>query len=215
MKKFQALPKEKQDTIIEAGYSCFAQMGYKKASVADIAAKAGISKAMVFHYFGSKKNMYLHLMQYACDEVEQVAGEYNETEKTDFFSRFSARVHCQSKMLQKHPAVIAFLLSVRNEDDAEVVGEMKQILCKREKFQEEMRLLETDKTEFKEGIKVELVFNLLSNYIENIARRAAMHQIMDLDSILQEIDACIEMLKTNLYKDTLETRKNNNQQEGR
>ncbi|MGN1267105.1 MAG: TetR/AcrR family transcriptional regulator [Dorea sp.] len=201
MQKFLALPKEKQDAIIEAAYSCFGQMGYKKASVADIAAKAGISKAMVFHYFGCKKKLYLHLFQLSLDEMDQVTEEYDVSDDTDFFSRFLAKIQCQSRMLLKHPSVIAFLLSVRNEDDPEVEGELKEILCQRKNFQNEMHLLEMDITRFKDGVQPELVFHLLSNYIENIARRAALNEISDLDSILEEITACVEMLRANLYKE--------------
>ncbi|MGN1377922.1 MAG: TetR/AcrR family transcriptional regulator [Dorea sp.] len=209
MDKFLALPKEKQDAIIEAGYSCFAQMGYKKASAADIAAKAGISKAMIFHYFGCKKNMYLHLVQCAFDEVDRWNEKYMPLEHADFFSRFIAKVRCQSGMLQSHPAVMAFLLSVRIEDHAEVKDDIMQNLQNREMYQQELQLFDADKDRFKEDVKPELVMHLLSNYIENIARKAAVNQITELDSIIEEVIACVEMLKRNLYKDSILT----NQQE--
>lgn len=203
MDKFLALPKEKQDSIIEAGYSCFAQMGYKKTSVADIAAKAKISKAMIFHYFGCKKNMYLHLLQCAFDEVDRWNEKYMPPDHADFFSRFITKVQRQSGMLQSHPALIAFLLSVRNENDAEVKDDICQNLQSRKAYQRELQLFETDYDRFKDNVQPELVMDLLSNYIENIARRTALNQISDLDSIIKEVTACVEMLKRNLYKDSI------------
>lgn len=59
--KFLALPKEKQKAILDGAMQVFGSAPYKKASVGDIAKAAGISKGMVFYYFGSKKELYLFL----------------------------------------------------------------------------------------------------------------------------------------------------------
>ena len=49
--KFFSLPAEKQQAIINAGYRVFSQNSYKKSPMNDIAEAAGISKALLFHYF--------------------------------------------------------------------------------------------------------------------------------------------------------------------
>lgn len=56
MEKFLSLPMEKRNLIIDAALKSFGLHGYKKASISDIASSAGISKAMMFHYFGTKKS---------------------------------------------------------------------------------------------------------------------------------------------------------------
>lgn len=50
--KFFQLPLEKQEVIINAAYKVFALSEYKKAPMSEIAAEGGISKALLFHYFG-------------------------------------------------------------------------------------------------------------------------------------------------------------------
>jgi len=62
MEKFLNLPMEKQNSIIDAALKTFAVHGYKKTSISDISSSAGISKAMVFYYFGTKKELYLYLV---------------------------------------------------------------------------------------------------------------------------------------------------------
>ncbi|MDL2293402.1 TetR/AcrR family transcriptional regulator [Ruminococcaceae bacterium OttesenSCG-928-D13] len=52
---YEKLPEEKRHQILLAAFSCFGNGGYRKASIADIAKTAGISKASVFQYFGTKK----------------------------------------------------------------------------------------------------------------------------------------------------------------
>ena len=57
--KFFSLPQEKQQTILNAGYRVFSQNTYKKSPMSEIAAEAGISKSLLFHYFRNKQELYL------------------------------------------------------------------------------------------------------------------------------------------------------------
>lgn len=201
MEKFLALPKEKQDTIVEAGYACFAQMGYKKASVADIAAKAGISKAMIFHYFGSKKNMYFFLMERASEEFEQILSEYGIPKEADCFDRLMAENKCKCLMLKKHPAIIAFLLSIFAEEDEEVKAKQKELFWQRKNSLEVQGIDPKECLRFKEGVNPRLVIHLVTNYVENIARKAALGQISDMDSVWEDVSACFAMLEKHLLKE--------------
>ena len=54
--KFYALPEEKQSQILNAAYKVFATNQYKKAPTSEIAAEAGISKSLLFHYFYNKRS---------------------------------------------------------------------------------------------------------------------------------------------------------------
>ncbi len=59
--KFYALPEEKQQMILNAGFHVFSQNTYRKSPMSEIAAEAGISKSLLFHYFRNKKELYLFL----------------------------------------------------------------------------------------------------------------------------------------------------------
>jgi AcrR family transcriptional regulator len=50
---------EREGQIIAAGVAEFAARGYAGASVAAVAARAGISKPLIYQYFGSKDGLYL------------------------------------------------------------------------------------------------------------------------------------------------------------
>ena len=63
--KFFDLNKEKQDRMINASLKLFALNGYKHASTDDIVTEAGISKGLLFHYFGSKLGLYTFLYDYS------------------------------------------------------------------------------------------------------------------------------------------------------
>ena len=58
----------RRQQLIELGVKLFAERAYDEVAIDDLAREAGISKGLMYHYFGSKKALYL-----AC--VEHVAGE--------------------------------------------------------------------------------------------------------------------------------------------
>lgn len=49
--RFKELPEEKQRAVLNAAMEVFAKYDYKKASTDLIAAKAGVSKGLLFYYF--------------------------------------------------------------------------------------------------------------------------------------------------------------------
>lgn len=55
-----------RDEILSAATDMFAEAGFDAVSVSAIAQRAGTSKANVFHHFGSKEALYLHVMRTAC-----------------------------------------------------------------------------------------------------------------------------------------------------
>ena len=55
--KFFSLPEERQRAMLNAGYRVFAHNSYKQSPMSEIADAAGISKALLFHYFGHKKGL--------------------------------------------------------------------------------------------------------------------------------------------------------------
>jgi AcrR family transcriptional regulator len=50
---------EREQQIVAVGVGEFAARGYASASMVDIARRAGISKPLVYQYFGSKEGLYL------------------------------------------------------------------------------------------------------------------------------------------------------------
>lgn len=58
-------PSVGQRLILDAALALFLRDGYERVSVADIAGRAGISKANVFHHFASKEALYVAVIREA------------------------------------------------------------------------------------------------------------------------------------------------------
>ena len=50
--------KERREQLLDVGRSLFAEKGFEGTSVEEIAAKAGVSKPVVYEHFGGKEGLY-------------------------------------------------------------------------------------------------------------------------------------------------------------
>ena len=53
--KFYELPEERRVALINAGFRVFSRNEYKKSPMSEIADTAGVSKALLFHYFATRR----------------------------------------------------------------------------------------------------------------------------------------------------------------
>ena len=56
-------PAERRDQILDAANELFAERGYEDVLVEDIARAAGVTRGLVHHYFGGRKEVYLALLE--------------------------------------------------------------------------------------------------------------------------------------------------------
>lgn len=201
MEKFISLPIEKQNMIIDAALTSFSTNGYKKTSVSDIATAAGISKAMVFHYFGTKKKLYLYLIDLCGNIVEnEVVAEFDNT-ITDFFDRIKLSSKIKISVMRKHPAILTFLGSIYVETDDEVKDDIKALLAKGENVRSKIVSDNIDFSKFKEGIDLKLFMKMFNCFAEGYISLLPNYAEIDLEFICKEFEECINLLKSNFYKE--------------
>lgn len=204
LEKFFSLPAEKKNIIIDAALRSFATNGYKKSSVNDIATAAGISKAMIFHYFGTKKALYLYLIDLCGNIVMNEIDEKFDNTITDFFDRIKLSSHIKISVMKKHPAILSFLTSVYFESDDEVKEDIKDLLSKGEDFRNRIALDGMDASKFKENIDPKLVMKMLvwlaEGYTSQLSNKTDFAEL-ELDVLFKEYFECMDLLKNNFYKE--------------
>ncbi|MEI6127164.1 MAG: TetR/AcrR family transcriptional regulator [Pseudomonadota bacterium] len=62
--KTSKIREKRKEQIFEAAVCCFIENGFDETKLETIAAKAHISKGGLFHYFKSKKDLFLELFQF-------------------------------------------------------------------------------------------------------------------------------------------------------
>ncbi len=66
---FEKLSEEKKELILSTGIKEFSEKSYVDVSTDAITKACGISKGILFHYFGSKKNFYFYCLEKAMERL--------------------------------------------------------------------------------------------------------------------------------------------------
>ena len=122
--KFYALPPEKQQRIINAGFRVFSQNSYKKSPMREIADEAGISKSLLFHYFRNKKALYLFLWDRGAEITTQYLSDYKCYEPTNLFDMMERGMQAKFKIMVQYPHMAAFTIKAFYEKDPEIHREI-------------------------------------------------------------------------------------------
>lgn len=116
---FHNIEPDKQQRIIEVAMKHFAEDGYKDASTNKIVKEAGIGKGMLFYYFKTKYDLYIYLVQYGLDVMEQEFFNQVDLNKGDFIERMYKIAKQKMYVFKRHPYLMTFLQTVllyRHED---------------------------------------------------------------------------------------------------
>ena len=60
---------ERRESILAAANEVFGERGYEHVRIDDVAAAAGISKALIYEHFASKQELYIELLNRAAQEL--------------------------------------------------------------------------------------------------------------------------------------------------
>jgi AcrR family transcriptional regulator len=78
LSKNRSLVKQQRQRIVETAFQVFAERGYEKTTVREIAAKAGMTPGNIYRYLGSKDDMLRLLCQRAYDDTHRITNAFNE-----------------------------------------------------------------------------------------------------------------------------------------
>src|SRR5215216_7101605 len=56
-------PTQRRDQILDAANALFAERAYDEVSIGDIASAAGVTRGLVHHYFGGRRDVYIGLLE--------------------------------------------------------------------------------------------------------------------------------------------------------
>ena len=108
IEKFMKLEADKQSRIINAAMKEF-RYGYKKATTDIIVKDAGISKGLLFHYFGTKEQLYVYLIRLASDLSRKVFSEIMNCGSRDILESFWQVATLKKDMANQHPFLFDFV----------------------------------------------------------------------------------------------------------
>ena len=124
--RFYALPPEKQQAIINAGYRVFSQNSYKNSPMSVIAAEAGISKSLLFHYFHNKKELYLFLWDKCAETTIEFLTRYRCYGQTELFESMERGMRAKMEIIRLYPDMGNFTIKAFYEKDAGISAAIQE-----------------------------------------------------------------------------------------
>lgn len=179
--KFFKLPIEKQQKIINAAYQVFSQNSYKKAPMSEIADAGGISKALLFHYFTNKKELYMYLWNTALEQTKQAAVEFHVTETDEFFEMLRRSLLAKCSLMRKYPYLYLFSVKAFYEQEPDIklsVGASFQLA---NTDSEAVIWEKADFSDFRKDIDIRLLYRELLWVSDGYLRQMASAGALDAD----------------------------------
>lgn len=196
--KFFDLKKEKQDRMINGALKIFALNGYQKASTDDIVKEAGISKGLLFHYFGSKAGLYIFVYEYSARYMAMELQRAIGLRERDLFLLFVQIEEAKNVLLRNYPYMQKFLLSSREGLDIAILEEIKDYTGLAEAAMNEA-LERADLDRILPGVEVDVLIRSMQ-YVTRGLMETALVEKLDSDFVYREAAAFYMMMREKFTK---------------
>lgn len=198
--KFYGLASEKQSRILNGAIKQFAIMGYRKASMQDIASECGISKALLFHYFGSKICLFSFVYNHSYGLFVKSLKAFQYREGEDIFEMIRRSNIIKLDLFNQYPYLYKFLYKSYLEKDAEV-----QIVVKEKNLPQINDAMPDvskymDKSKLRDGILPEKALQLILWVSEGFLQNKLDANYNDPDTLFHDYNEWMDTLKLCLYK---------------
>lgn len=191
-----------KEQILDACLAVFARHGYKNTSTAMLAEAAGVSKALIFHHFKSKKELYLSVLDQCIEKVRTELRVDALPEYRDFFEALDKFSLIKLDYFLKNPNVykvlIEALYGTPDELKTDIEEKYDALIADKDKVME--RLFE--KVPLKEGVDRGQAFELIMITLDHFEKKylTEVTDLYNLDetylkSILKKINSFLFMIR--------------------
>lgn len=199
--RFFKLAEEKQQKILNAAYKVFSKNDYKRAPMSEIAAEGGISKALLFHYFHNKKELYLYLWECAMQMTIESIKDYQVTETTNFFVMLERSLFAKCSLMRKYPYMYAFSLKAYYEREEDIKQSIQKNFMEVSRSSEEKIWRLIDTKVFRSDIDLELMYKEIMLAVDGYMFQKYHMGVVNVDEIEEDFVRLIGHWKKIYLKD--------------
>ena len=203
--KLMSLEPVKRNAILNAALKEFAVKGFDKASTNIIAKDAEISKPLLFHYVGTKQELFLCVYDYFFNLLDKEYYLKLDLSQQDIFDRLRQSYILQINLIKLHPWIFEFSKLSATTNSDEINEELKKRSSKKLSSCSTQLFDTIDKTKFRKGLDIEKCKQFIlwanigfTNQILDDIHNSS-HQEIDYQTILQTLDEYFDELKKVFY----------------
>lgn len=156
--RFFSLPDGKQKAILNAGYRVFSQNSYKNSPMSEIAAEAGISKSLLFHYFRNKRELYLFLWDQCARITIEFLTAYGCYEQRGLFESMERGMRAKMEIIRLYPDMANFTIKAFYETDADISAAVQESYHKYFNLKADKARVNMDPEQFVPGLDIPMMY---------------------------------------------------------
>lgn len=156
--RFFSLTSEKQQAIINAGYRVFSQNSYKNSPMSEIAAEAGISKSLLFHYFHDKKELYMFLWDKCAETTIEFLTKCGCYSQRDLFESMERGMRAKMEIIRRYPDMANFTIKAFYEKDADISAAVQESYHRYFNLKADRARVNMDASQFVPGLDIPMMY---------------------------------------------------------
>ena len=108
--RFESLSEDRRSAVVDAAVEVFGDEDYARASTADIARRAGVSKSQLFFYFKNKRDLYLYVLTAVTRRVADAVVDERWYQIDDFFEIMRYAATRKADLVELSPRIMGFFV---------------------------------------------------------------------------------------------------------
>ncbi|MCL2197685.1 MAG: TetR/AcrR family transcriptional regulator [Defluviitaleaceae bacterium] len=200
---FFRLRDEKQDSIMRSAINEFAEHGFERAKICDIAKNANVATGSIYQYFADKEELFMYCAQWAFDCFMKKIDFRPDITNMDIFEYYDERL-ANPNILNEEREVVRFMQELMRHPDM-----MRPSIHEIYKKSEEQILRLIDNTKNKGLIRTDISSEILLEYFVAVTERFKLYWMtkyedltqMPPDEMREKVNIMLELLKHGLKGD--------------
>jgi len=205
MSEFLQHDDARKNRILEAALIEFSDKGYKKASTNTIVREAKVSKGLLFHYFISKKELYIHIYNYALDTITNELYEGVNFADKDVLSRLYASTLQKIESYSNHDLFTSLFEKHIDVEDEEILLRTQQSSVQYSIDSYKKLFSDIDYFLFNEKVNIDRGLDVVKWTIDRISadwvrKHGNVYKLQAFDELREEIEIFLDLFRDAFYK---------------
>jgi len=196
--------------ILHSAIAEFGKHGYAAASTNEIVKKAGVSKGLLFHHFGSKEALYTACQLYVLEQYGAYMKENKDLSGSDLFERILSNLRIKMEFGFKNPALWDFINRAWTLEDGESLmnnTEAKEYVLNAMQAQASFFFEGIDSSLFRESYDIAKIMKYTQTMLEAHWKQFSYSYQNDMDAIIgnmdtyfQEAEEIVDLFRNGAYR---------------
>jgi AcrR family transcriptional regulator len=203
MKEFIDTEDARKDRILEAALIEFSTKGYKKASTNSIVKEANVSKGLLFHYYKSKKDLYILLFKLAVDKIDEETLSKVDFNNKDVLFRLEEAIQNKFLVYDNKDLYIQLIENNSTIKDKDIINETKEYIVTKSKVVFDRLFSDFDYYQFKDEVNIEQSLQVIKWTIDSISaewKNSNSNTNKKYNELVTEIKAYLNFFRNVFYK---------------